>query len=259
MTNSSRPSRWISLLVILFIGLESRYACCQEALQSDFMPRAFSEEEALQNIARLRSGLYPKSSIAPILRLQLDVLKSEIVAQDQMTNMLREKTGEYSAESEKLNEIAQNIISTSETNSGVLVDRETTNLLMRNCLVELQRIDWELAAERGLPEPKTTNPELEIAKLDIEARRAELEEIAARLTLAEKQSKLAVNNDEVLIEQKTKLKLAESELSKAELRVAALTDSPSRDAATRVTQLTERKKVLIEQLELMRVLLQVQN
>lgn len=250
MTNSSRPSLWISLLVILFVGIESRYACCQEVPQSDFMPREFSEEEAVQNIARLRSGLYPKSSIAPILKLQLDVLKSEIDAHRQMTEMLHEKTNVSRVESERLNDIIQNIISTSETNTGVLVDRETTNLLMRNCLVELQRIDWELAAERGLPEQISPNPELEIARLDIEARKAELDAIAARLTLlAEKKDKSTVNSDEVLIEQKAKLKLAESELSKAKLRVDTLANSPSRDAATRVTQLTERKKVLVEQLE----------
>ena len=249
MASFLRLSVWTSLLSVLCIGIAPEYACCQEQPPADFMPREFSEEEARQNIARLRSPLYESSSVVPILKLQLDVLNSEIAAQERIHSRLRENSAELNAELEKLDAIVEEELTKSENKTGVLVDRETTNLLMQNCLVELQRVDWELAAERALPEPKVDNAELEVARLDIEARQAELEAIVARLESLQKSANSLAKNEEILIEQRAKLRLAETELSKAKLRVDAVASSSSRDAAARVTQLTERRKTLVVQLD----------
>ncbi len=249
MARNLRLSVWAAFLLALFPGVISEYAFCQEHPPVDFMPREFSAEEAMQNIARLRSPLYESSSLVPILKLQQDVLNLENSVQREILDNLREKSDELNAELQKLDENVDVELTKSEKETGILVDRETTNRLMQNCLVELQRIDWELAAERALPEPKADNAELEVARLDIEARQAELEAIVARLESLQKSANASAKNEDILIEQRAKLRLAETELSKAKLRVDAVASSSSRDAAARVTQLTERRKVLITQLE----------
>lgn len=246
MTTYLYRSLTTSWLTILLISITPEVAVCQQTVPPELMPHEFSENEVIQNIGRLRSPLYDKSSIAALLGLQLDVLKSEIHVNRHIDDMHRRNADELRAESRKLEAIMEEMVDAAEKNTGVLVDRETTNLLMRNCLVELQRIDWDLAAERTLPEPNASNPELEAAKLDILARQAELEAIAAALKAPGKSGKAELS------EHQAKLKVAEAELAKSKLKLESLASSGTVVAATRVKSLTERRNVLADQLELLK-------
>jgi hypothetical protein len=201
------------------------------------MPDEFSEREALQTIARLQSKLYTPAKIIPVLRLQLDMLKSEVAFHSRMKEELERNQSILEARSTEVNEKVRDLIASAERKTGMaIVDRETTAQQMRNCVIELQRTEWELATEKGLLESKSSNVRNGATHSNREALRAELEAIKSERQILEKKKSNPSENQ-------TRLGQVEAEL---DVRIKALTDALSSDSTELNSRLTEWKKAVAE-------------
>jgi hypothetical protein len=201
------------------------------------MPDEFSEREALQTIARLQSKLYTPAKIIPVLKLQLDMLKSEVAFHSRMKEELERNQSILEARSTEVNEKVRDLIASAERKTGMaIVDRETTAQQMRNCVIELQRTEWELATERGLLESKSSNVRNGATHSNREALRAELEAIKSERQILEKKKSNPSENQ-------ARLGQVETEL---DVRIKALTDALSSDSTELNSRLTEWKKAVAE-------------
>lgn len=261
MKNCQRLRAHAFLLVLLFSWSGLVLDVQGQQPIDDAMPREFSEREVMQTIARLQSKMYTPSKIGPILKLQLDVLKSEATFHSRMNEELQKMLSISDAQATEYHQKVSDIISKAESSTGMpLVDRETTALQMRNCVIELQRIEWEIAAEKGLSESKIPDAQTEVDKLNIEARRAELVAMAAELQALKQ--KLSEDHPKIK-EQTAKMRAVEASVAEAMARfnaesqrnvaraglVAGTTNS---DSAVRVSQLIERKKAITSQVEMLK-------
>lgn len=251
MKNCRRLRTLVSLLVLLFSWSGLALNVQGQQRIDDLMPREFSEREAMQTIGRLQSKMYTQSDIEISLNLQLHVLKAEATFHSRMNEELHRMLSISEAQSTEYQQIVNDTISKAETRTGMpLVDRETTALQMRNCVIELQRIEWEIAAEKGLSESKAPDAHIEVAKLNIEARKNELDAMAS-----EHQSlKQKLGDDHPQIkEQIAKMRAAEASIAEAMVRLSVIAGSTNSDSAVRVSQLIERKKAITSQVEMLKV------
>jgi hypothetical protein len=247
MKNCHQLKTYSSILVLLFSW--SGFVLDVQGQQQfdDWMPREFSEREAMQTIGRLQSKMYKPSKIVPVLKLQLDVLKSEVTFHYRMSDELEKWQMDSKAQSIKCNQLIRNMILDAETEM-TLVDRETTALQMRNCVIELQRIEWEIATEKGLPESEAPDAQIGAAQSSIEARKAELEAFASELQSLKERT---VDGPEMRM-QIAKVKAAEANIAEARARLTVIGGSTKSESAVRVSQLIERKKAISMQLEMLK-------
>ena len=251
MKNCRRLRTLVSLLVLLFSWSGLALNVQGQQRIDDLMPREFSEREAMQTIGRLQSKMYTQSDIEISLNLQLHVLKAEATFHSRMNEELHRMLSISEAQSTEYQQIVNDTISKAETRTGMpLVDRETTALQMRNCVIELQRIEWEIAAEKGLSESKAPDAHIGVAKLNIEARRNELEAMASEHQVL----KQNLGDDHPQIkEQIAKMRAAEASIAEAMVRLSVIAGSTNSDSAVRVSQLIERKKAITSQVEMLKV------
>ena len=248
-----------SILVLLFCWSGPVLDVQGQQQFDDSMPREFSEREAMQTIARLQSKMYTPSKIGPILKLQLDVLKSEVAFHGRMNEELQRLLSVSDAQSTECHQIVSDTISKAESRTGMpLVDRETTALQMRNCVIELQRIEWEIAAEKGLSVSKSPDAQIGVDKLNIQAKKAELVAMASEHQFLIK--KLGDDHPKIK-EQIAKMRAVEASIAEAMARFNAesqrsraglIAGSTNSDSAVRVSQLIERKKAITSQVEMLK-------
>ncbi len=241
------------MLLLSWSGL-AKDADCQSI--DTFFPTAVSEQDLPRLIAAVKSKAYAAENeqfVKFLMQFQLDVLKSELDLHEGMKSGLEIRKEKVDRDSWQLTSTNSDEIELAERESGMpMVDRDTTALLMRNCVSELQRIEWELAVEKGLPEPKANDSEArineQILRLDEERDTIEKEIADLKRDIIKK-----LDIDTAMKKLRERLKYNELQVFEARSLLAGLLrGTPSADSAARVSQLAERKKVILEQLELLK-------
>ncbi len=140
-----------------------------------------------------------------------------------------------------------------------MTDLETTDLLIRNCVVELQKLKWEIPAEEALAkqEPaaeKVRNLKQELQK--VESHQKTCLELYRRLSeKGEGEGKGSALEDKVklqLVEAQGKLTELELQRDSLKANLESLTADASADAVRKLDQLFRRQAVIEKQLATLR-------
>lgn len=206
MTNSKVFCGYCACWLLCF-GLTSGNCIAQEQSQPDptevSSERQPSVERAIAAINQLK--LVEKKYYDPgLTKFHLDEALSLIELRREYNEIVAAKLQERLAFAEaELNNLA-NELATAEANAAestgtTIPSQETLEQLNRNCLIEKQRLEWELAAESAISEAeaRTTFMDLKVQRTLIESQQIEIEGIKEKLMAAMEafeQSKKMVEN-----------------------------------------------------------------
>lgn len=250
----SFPHLVFSLLLFQILSWNGSESRGQQSMNGA-NPSSVSEYEVLQLIGQLELGEQKASQGLPVLERQLAILIQEFEIHDEKELGVLRIMKEFESKALNLSDESKSITDEVEKETSCpLVDRETSALLARNCLLELQRIRWDMISEQSQPEPKAKKAQLENAKAKVRVVEAELQSIHSNLeSLKKKTSDKDGDKDVIFREQSAKLARAEAQLVEATSRLEELNDDSVSSSAAKVEQMMVRSdkiKMELDQLAL---------
>ncbi len=233
--------------------------------QTESQVKQIKTEEILSGIAQLKMpDVFKAESVIEELRAQFMLLKEQTNYWEQIVSLRMQMRAELDAQTRvRLDEEMRMEEETVKETGIPTMSRDSIELLIRNCLVELQRIDWDVASEAALASEPSDNGKNAVIQ-------ARLEGQAAQVVGLEKQLEFAMKNLERFksifdrgsaSENEMDTRLAATEEMKAKLNAAQANMNALRaememqgtesalSSALRLKQLESRKKVILSQLE----------
>ena len=233
--------------------------------QTEALPKQTKTETVLSEIAKLRMPDKFKSElIIDELHTQLMILQEQTNYWVELMSLRTRMRAELDAQTRVRLDEEMRMEEDAVKETGIpTMSRESVELLIRNCLVELQRIDWEVASETVLASAPADKGKNAIVQ-------AKLEGQSAQVVGLEKQLEFAMKNLERLKtlfdkgvapvgetdaqsaaveEMKSKLVAAQANMNALRAEMEMQGTESALSSALRLKQLESRKKVILSQLE----------
>ncbi len=268
---SSAPSNWSDVLrcmpkivfgIFTVLVLPSPQYC---HAQTETQVKQIRTEEILLGIAQLKMpDVFKAESVIEELRAQFILLKEQTNYWEQIDSLRMQMRAELDAQTRVRLDEEMRMEEEAVKETGIpTMSRDSIELLIRNCLVELQRIDWDVASEAALASEPSDNGKNAVIQARLEGQAAQVASLEKQLVFAMKnleQLKSAFDrglapvremNTESAAVEGIKAKLVEAEANmrvlKAEMEKQDTESALS--SALRLKQLEARKKVISSQLE----------
>jgi hypothetical protein len=140
-----------------------------------------------------------------------------------------------------------------------MTDLETTDLLIRNCVVELQRLKWEVIAEETLAKQEPSSEDEQLLKRSIQMQEAKWNALNESFSIIESNAKKGGHRTETpeqanlkMIEARGNLQVAALERDHLKATLESLNAKAAGQAAGKLKLLKQREAGINSQLEILR-------
>ncbi len=258
----NRKARWLSTLGLVMLMGGACYSQQENRRDDDFfMHQTLAKISGLQ--PELRS-FYRPEGLKNELMMARQSLRSHLEYSDGILKRLQEMTNREEDRQAILDKELENLTAEMKKSTGYsFLPEETVDLLLRNCMVELQRLEWESIGLASDAELNDQSRKMEADLLRLQAGEKGLDAIARRMAAARKELEELSKLVQQGLASSSQLREAESrvadmeaameqqelslEVAKTELQSKA--SGKSEEAAVKMKGIEQKKAQILKQID----------